>query len=110
MLDQFHEVDWSQRYAIVEKLQDLRLKVLGIRLIYLERPDLLNEMVRQEHELAAAKRLMGLDAEVTWLTLPQALKELDEMLAAASDAELEMLKEHRQYLQHKHEEALKLIS
>ncbi len=110
LLDQFHEVDWSQRYAIVEKLQDLRLKVLGIRLIYLERPDLLNEMVRQEHELAAAKRLMGLDAEVTWLTLPQALKELDEMLAAASDTELEVLKEHRQYLQHKHEEALKLIS
>jgi exodeoxyribonuclease I len=110
LLDQFHEVDWPQRYAIVEKLQDLRLKVLGIRLIYLERPDLLNEMVRQEHELAAAKRLMGLDAEVTWLTLPQALKELDEMLAAASDVELEMLKEHRQYLQHKHEEALKLIS
>ena len=110
LLDQFHEVDWTERYAIVEKLQDLRLKVLGIRLIYLERPELLNEMVRQEHEIAAAKRLMGLDAEVTWLTLPQALKELDEMLAAASEAELEMLKEHRHYLQLRHAEALKLIS
>lgn len=110
LLDQFHSVDWSERYAIIEKLQDLRLKALGIRLIYLERPELLQEAMRQDQERIAAQRLLGLDAEVSWLTLPNALKELDEMLAAATEAELTLLQEHQQFLQAKHKAALKIVS
>lgn len=105
LLEKFHAVDWAERYAIIEKLQDLRLKALGLRLIYLERPDLLDAVTKQQQEEEAARRLLGLEPETTWLTLPQALKELDEMLAAASEAEMNLLKEHRVYLHQKHIQA-----
>lgn len=110
LLEQFHVTDWSERYAIIEKLQDIRLKILGIRLIYLERPDLLNAAQKEEHERQSARRLLGLEEETTWLTLPDALKELDEMIATATKAELGLLEEHRHYMQQRHAEALKILS
>ena len=92
---QFHAAEWPKRYAIVEKFQDPRLKTIGMQLIHLERPDLLDKAIRREHHLAAAKRLLGQGEEISWLTLPEAIKELEGMLAAASGAELKFLREHR---------------
>jgi len=107
LMDAFHEAEWPKRYAIVEKFQDPRLRKIGTQLIYLERPELLDEAICQEHHKAAAKRLLGQDEDVSWLTLPEALKELQTMLAAASEMELELLQEHDRYLRGLHEQALK---
>ncbi len=106
LMDAFHQADWSKRPAIVEKFQDPRLKVIGRLLIHLERPDLLDQATRREHHKAAAKRLLGEDEEVSWLTLPRALQQLEEMLAAATDTELELLREHDQYLRKCYRQAL----
>jgi hypothetical protein len=75
-------------------------------LIHLERPDLLDNAICREHDLAAAKRLLGQGEDISWLTLPKALEQLEEMLAAASGAELELLREHDQYLRERYEQAL----
>ena len=109
LMVQFHNTAWSKRVAIVEKFQDPRLKVIGRQLIYLERPDLLNEATRREHDFAAAKRLLGQGEDISWLTLPQAFEQLDGMKGNLSGAELKFLREHEQYLHELHKRALKHV-
>lgn len=106
LMDAFHEAKWPERCAIVERFQDPRLKTIGRKLIYLERPDLLDKAIRREHRVAAAKRLLGQGDDISWLTLPDAIKELGGMLAASSGSELKLLREHHKYLRERHQQAL----
>jgi exodeoxyribonuclease-1 len=106
LMDAFHEAEWPERFAIVEKLKDPRLKSIGMQLIHLERPELVDKAIRREHKVAAAKRLLGQGKDIQWLTLPDALKELEGMLATASGAELKLLREHHKYLRERHQQAL----
>lgn len=108
LMDGFHETDWPNRVAIVEKFQDPRLKAIGRQLIHIERPDLLGIAIRREHHLAASRRLLGEGEEIGWMTLPQALAELKEMLDAATDQELELLREYDAYLQDRANQAKKV--
>lgn len=77
-----------------------------MQLIHFEHPDLLDKATRQEHHVAVAKRLLGQGEDISWLTLPKALEELEGMLPGASGAELEFLREHERYLHKRHKEAL----
>jgi exodeoxyribonuclease-1 len=106
LMNAFHEAAWPERYAIVEKFQDPRLKTIGMQLIHLERPELLDKAIRRKHKVAAAKRLLGKGEDIPWLTIPDALKELEGMLAATSGAELKLLREHHKYLSERHQQAL----
>ena len=106
LMDAFHAADWSRRKPIVGKLGDPRLKIIGMQLIHLERPDLLDQTIRMAHQLAATKRLLGQGEDIPWLTLPEALKELEEISASASGAELKFLREHERYLRERHKGAL----
>jgi exodeoxyribonuclease-1 len=110
LMDEFHKTAWPKRYAIVQKFQDPRLKEIGTWLIHLERPDVLNKVVSREFDLATAKRLLGHGEDIPWLTLPQALKELEGMLENSSGAELELLRQHHRYLKNRHEQALAHIN
>ena len=56
--------------------------------------------------VAAANRLLGQGEEVSWLTWPKALEEIELLLSGASGAELKFLREHEQYLRQCHKEAL----
>lgn len=109
LMDAFHEADWSHRNAIVENFQDLRLRRIGKQLIHLERPGLLGESIRQEHVSAGAKRLLGQGEDISWLTLPKALEQIEEMLVDASGQELKFLQEHDRYLRERHKQALRNV-
>jgi len=109
LMDAFHEAEWPKRNAIVEEFKDPRLKILGRQLIHLERPDLLDKAVRREEQLAHANRVLGQCEDVSWLTLPKALEEIELLSSNASGAELTFLREHEQYLRQRHKEALSLI-
>lgn len=99
LLDQFHTEPWEKRSALLAQLSDLRLKKLGRRLIYAERPDLIRSELRQEIEKAQARRVLGKpEGLLPWRTVPQALSELEEALVNASDEEAQFLKEHRTFL------------
>lgn len=105
----FHEAEWPERSAIVERFQDPRLRAIGRQLIYFERPDLLDKAARRKHRLVVAKRLLGQGEDIPWLTLPQALERLEEMLTVASGSELELLRDHHKYLRARQERALKQV-
>jgi exodeoxyribonuclease-1 len=98
LMDAFHEAEWSKRPAIVERFQDSRLRAIGKRLIHLERPDVLDAATNDELDRLTTQRLLGLGDAVEWLTLPKALEEMNALMATATDTELELLREHEQYL------------
>jgi len=106
LMEAFHDAAWSKRYAIVEKFQDPRLRAIGRQLIHLERPDLLDKAICREYDLAAAKRLLGQGDDISWLTLPKALEQIEGILVESSGAELEPLREHKRFLCERHEQAL----
>lgn len=98
LMDRFHTLDWPQRLPLIGQLADGRLRSLGQRLLYVEAPDLMDEAARQEYDAAIARRLMADDGTVPWLTYPQALAEIDELIAAADGDEAALLEGHRDYL------------
>jgi len=106
----FHDCEWSKRHAIVDRFKDPRLRAIGMRLIHLERPELLDKKVCREHDMATAKRLLGVGEDVSWTTLPKALKELEAMVLASSGAELELLQGHVEYLRERHEAAVACVN
>jgi exodeoxyribonuclease-1 len=98
LMERFHGVPWEERPAIIAAFKDRRLKRIGQRLIFLERPDLLPDNERTQYDRAIAARIGKDDPESSWLTLPRALAELDELLAEADPIEAEFLQEHRIHL------------
>jgi exodeoxyribonuclease-1 len=109
-LDAFHLVPWEQRPSIVEAFEDRRLKTIGRRLIHTERPDLLSATERADYDKAMAERVLGGKDESPWLTLPQAIAQIDELLRSAEPDEAELLRGHRKHLVERQGRARRTIS
>jgi exodeoxyribonuclease-1 len=63
LLRTFHNLDWVERGAVVERLADDRLRELGKRLIFVERPDVMDPVERAELEKRTTDRLFGFVSE-----------------------------------------------
>jgi len=108
LMEAFHEAEWPDRPAIVEALQDPRLTAIGRQLIYVERPDVLDDAIRQECRIAMSRRLLGIGEDIDWMTLPEALSELETMREGASETELvQFLRDHDLHLRRLLREARK---
>jgi exodeoxyribonuclease-1 len=83
----FHQAPWEERLAHVGGFQDLRLRRLAQRLIYFERPDLMDHGRRSMIAAEIEHRVCGIVADPPWLTLPKALEEIDGLLEAIGCAE-----------------------
>ncbi|MDE2466713.1 MAG: exodeoxyribonuclease I, partial [Alphaproteobacteria bacterium] len=109
LLERFHESPWEDRGQLLKELSDPRLRQLGKRLLYIERPDLLEGRTRAAQARKLAERLLCADDSVPWLTLPRALKEVKDLLATAEGAEAEHLDEHRAFLEQRLKEARRAL-
>jgi exodeoxyribonuclease-1 len=98
LMDAFHCAPWEQRLAIIDRLADNRLQLIGRQLIHIERPELFREAECRKHDCVRARRLLGTDGDVPWLTLTTAIQQIDDILLTCEPAELEHLQAHRQYL------------
>ena len=87
-----HQSPWEMRLDIALGLADRRFRRLGRRLVYLERPDLLRPDDRATLDAEVVRRLRGGDGNFPWMTLPQALAEIEELIAAAPRQEHERLR------------------
>jgi exodeoxyribonuclease I len=93
---EFHDLDWQDRLSIVRDIDDERLRLFGLRLLYFEARSVLPEALRFELERALSGRLV--DDDAGGLTLEQALRNIDETLRdGASDAG-GLLTDYRTYL------------
>ena len=79
-LEAFHRANWDERVRIAERLEDARLQWLARRIIFVEKPDLLDP----EHHAAMARekaqRMMS-DAPAGWLTIGKAAEAVASMAA-----------------------------
>jgi exodeoxyribonuclease-1 len=98
LLDVFHATPWEHRLTLLEGLEDVRLKQLGRRLIFLERPDVFPDDIRQKMTVSLAKRLIDGDGAGTWLCLQRAIQEADDLISLATEKQQMFLREHRTYL------------
>ena len=108
-METFHNVPWEQRAGIVSQFEDQRLVELGRRLIYMERPDVLTGGQRQWAARAIARRIVGQEGGVPWLTVDRAIEEAGGLLAAAPDADRALLEPLQAYLAGRRREALALL-
>jgi exodeoxyribonuclease-1 len=99
MMDRFHAVDWGERSRLIEGFRDPRLKVIGKRLIYFERPDILEPVDHEEHRRSFAERLLGRNESVAELSAHKALEEIGRIRVALSGEDSAFWLEHEQYLQ-----------
>jgi len=85
--DQFHESSWPERLHILNALQDPRLRVLGEELIYFDHPNLLAREQRAVHAERHRRKVLGLDGDVPWLTIPSAVDILRTALSSCEAGE-----------------------
>ncbi len=77
----FHASPWEQRLEITTLLSDIRLRQLGRRVVYFERPDLLRGADRKDFDAEVRRRIRGDASDMPWMTVPRALAELDQLTA-----------------------------
>lgn len=98
LMETFHVVPWEERLGIAESFQDPRLKAIAINLIHTERPDLLNKSACDQYDHVRARRILGLDGEVPWLTIPKAIEDVETMLRKCEADHRAHLQEHCDHL------------
>ena len=99
LLQQIHEMPWEDRAAVVDQLEDDRLKEFGTRLIYFDQPEALPEAKRAELDDWRARRVLGEGEDVPWMTIPKAIQEVDKSSASAVGEKAERLSEMREFFE-----------
>jgi exodeoxyribonuclease-1 len=102
LLEQFHNARPEARSQFLDQLEDERPRDLGYRLIYAERPEILPSEIRVKLDAWRAERLFMEDAGVPWRTIPQALAEVDDLVAEAGGDSDDLLLEIRTWLARMH--------
>ena len=92
----FHDASWPEAFSIVQSLDDERLKVLGLRLIYFAARSILPDNVRLQVERDLTDRLFKDTG--AGLTLQQALQETNILLGAGGVEANGILNEYKNYL------------
>ena len=110
LMEFFHRAAWTERAAIVSAFEDPRLRELGMRVIYTERPDVLDPELRRKFEIEFARRLVGTNGTTPWLTLPEAIEQVEDLIAVAKGPEDDFLRDHRTYLCNRLDTALAHLS
>ena len=106
----FHSAEWSERLEIIHRLSDTRLLVLGERLIHTEAPETIPAAARNAHDVDVARRLMAAEGTVPWLTVPKAAIDTENALATSYGADAALLRDLRDYLTDRADEADALLA
>ena len=88
VLEDFHQAPWNERLTILRRVSDPRLRKLGQRLIFTERPDLLSPTDRQRYADGIAQRIRPEEAaDSPWRTL----QSVEQWFAERRDDEADAL-------------------
>ena len=78
LMKEFHKADWKNKFVIIEKFKDERLKYFAEILIFEEQPDLLEKENFLKIEEHLKKRIMSTNKE-RWITIYDAYKKIDDL-------------------------------
>ena len=77
-MKEFHKADWKNKFVIMEKFKDERLKYFAEILIFEAQPDLLERKTFLKIKEHLKKRIMSTNKE-KWLTVYDAYKKIDDL-------------------------------
>lgn len=107
---EFHAKEWCDRYAVTEKFEDKRLRVIGLRLIHCHCPESLPPEIRAEQDRFIASRWTGHGFESPpWGTVDAADTEAAAMQEEGHPDHHEMLSGLRSYLADKRKHAMEVL-
>jgi len=78
LMKEFQKADWENKFIIMEKFKDERLKYFAEILIFEEQPDLLERKTFIKIKEHLKKRIMSTNKE-KWLTIYDAYKKIDDL-------------------------------
>ena len=79
LLESFQQSSWPERLGMLGRLDDPRLRKLGLRLVYLYRPDLLDPELVQESTAAMRNRWHAAAVDANWTTFAEVDRQLEEI-------------------------------
>jgi len=86
LMTKFHAAPWEEKAVLARRFRDERYRRLALRLLYIERPDLLKADLRLASERELRNRLMAAaDAGTRWRSIPVALREAQILVATNID-------------------------
>ena len=90
LMREFHRTSWPRRVEIADHFTDDRYRKIARRIVFNQRPELLDEETRKAFSVAIARRWLTED-KVPWLTIHRALQEIDERREGSSYEEALLL-------------------
>ena len=79
LLESFQRSSWPERFDMLDRLDDPRLRKLGLRLVYLYQPDLLDPALAQRSTAAMRNRWHAAADDAKWTTFAEVDKQLEEI-------------------------------
>ena len=98
LMNEFHAAEWDKKYDIAEKISDVRIKEFAKRVIYNENPDYLPKNELKQRDKAVAEKILSMD-KCSWNTIPDAMKEIDDLREKGDETDLNRLEEIDEYIQ-----------
>ena len=80
IMPEFHNVDWEKKTQIISKFKDERLRYFGKKLIYMEKPEVLEKSEYSLIKKDLSKKLLSTNSE-KWNTIPRTYSEIDTLRA-----------------------------
>jgi exodeoxyribonuclease-1 len=83
----FHRQEWPHRIGLIPSIEDERYRELGERVIATEQPEFLTDMQRSRWQAWRRERIIA-TGDNPWLTVADAMAELDEFAEAVLDQQV----------------------
>ena len=80
IMPEFHSVDWDKKLQVISKFKDERLQYFGKKLLYMEKPEVLNKSDFNLIHKDISKKLLSTNNE-NWNTIPRTYSEIDTLRA-----------------------------
>ena len=79
-MPEFHSTDWNKKLLVISKFKDERLKYFGKKILYMEKPEVLNKSDYETIHKGISKKLLSTNNE-KWNTIPRTYAEIDTLRA-----------------------------
>ena len=96
----FHKAEWKEKFLILQKFKDERLRYFGKKILYEESPESLPKDEYETMHKEIASRVLSSNKE-NWNTIPRTYSEIDTLRNKFKDdnEKLKMLNEINSYIE-----------
>ena len=100
IMPEFHKADWKEKFSILQKFEDERMKYFGKKILYEESPQSLPQEEYNSIHKEMATRILSSNEE-NWNTIPRTYSEIDTLRNKFKDdkEKLKLLQDINSYIE-----------